>query len=231
MGRETALEVAELAVKKNVVLSAHGPYAINLNADNPEKLKASVGRIFQTARVAALCGTQSIVFHPAYYMGQPPAQVYNQVKAQLQQIVSQLRTEGNKVSIRLEVTGKVTQFGTLDEVLDLSAEIEGIAPCIDFAHWHARTGKYNSYDEFTHILRQVERKLGRQALDNMHIHVSGIAYTVHGESNHLDLQDSDFNYVDFVRALKDYKVKGLVICESKNLEDDAQLLQQSYRAA
>ncbi|MBM4454218.1 MAG: hypothetical protein FJ013_06525, partial [Chloroflexi bacterium] len=44
MGRETALEVAELAVKKNVVLSAHGPYAINLNADNPEKLKASVGR-------------------------------------------------------------------------------------------------------------------------------------------------------------------------------------------
>jgi len=231
MGRETALEVAELAVKKNIALSAHGPYAINLNASNPEKLKASIDRVLQTARVAALCGAHSIVFHPAYYMGQPPAQAYDQVKARLQQIANQLRAEGNKMWIRLEVTGKVTQFGTLDEVLDLSAEVEGIAPCIDFAHWHARTGKYNSYDEFTHILRQVERKLGRQALDNIHIHVSGIAYAAHGESRHLNLQDSDFNYLDFVRALKDHKVKGTVICESPNLEEDAQLLQQSYRAA
>jgi deoxyribonuclease-4 len=231
MGRETALEVAELAVKRNIALSAHAPYYINLNAKEPDKLKASMERVFQTARVASLCGASSIVFHPAYYMGQPPTQVYERVKPHLQQITSQLKAEGNKVWIRLEVTGKATQFGTLEEVLDLSAEIEGIAPCIDFAHWHARTGKYNSYDEFTYILKQVERKLGRQALDNMHIHISGIAYNVHGERNHLDLQDSDFNYVDFVRALKDHKVKGLVVCESKNLEDDAQLLQQTYRAA
>jgi deoxyribonuclease-4 len=231
MGRETALEVAELAVKKNIALSAHAPYYINLNAKESEKLKASMERVFHTARVAALCGASSIVFHPAYYMGQQPTQVYERVKPHLQQISSQLRAEGNKVWVRLEVTGKASQFGTLEEVLDLSADIEGIAPCIDFAHWHARTGKYNSYDEFIYILKQVERKLGRQALDNMHIHVSGIAYGVHGEKNHLDLQNSDFNYVDFVKALKDYKVKGLVVCESKNLEADAQLLQQTYRAA
>ena len=230
MGRETALEVAELAVKKNIALSAHAPYFINLNARETEKLKASMERVFQTARVAALCGASSIVFHPAYYMGQPPAQVYERVKAHLQQITSQLKAEGNKVWVRLEVTGKTTQFGTLEEVLDLSAEVDGIMPCIDFAHWHARTGKYNSYDEFAHILKQVERKLGRQALDNIHIHVSGVAYGAHGETKHLNMQDADFNYVDFVRALKDYKVKGFLICESPNLEDDAQLLQQTYRA-
>lgn len=230
MGRETALEVAELAVKKNIALSAHAPYYINLNAKEPDKLRASMERVLQTARVAALCGASSIVFHPAYYMGQPPTQVYEKVKPHLQQITSQLKTEGNKVWVRLEVTGRASQFGTLEEVLDLSAEVEGIAPCIDFAHWHARTGKYNSYDEFTHILKQVERKLGRQALDNMHIHVSGIAYGVHGEVKHLNMEEADFNYADFVRALKDYKVKGLVVCESPNLEGDAQLLQQTYRA-
>jgi deoxyribonuclease-4 len=164
-------------------------------------------------------------------MGQPPNEVYTNVKARLQEITSQLKAEGNKVWIRLEVTGKTSQLGTLEEILDLSAEVDGIAPCIDFAHWHARTGKYNSYDEFTHMLKQVEQKLGRQALDNIHIHVSGIAYGVHGENKHLDMQESDFNYSDFVRALKDYKVKGLVICESPNLEDDAQLLQQAYRTA
>jgi deoxyribonuclease-4 len=231
MGRETAFEVAEQAVKKNIALSAHAPYYINLNSQKSEKLKASIDRIFQTARIASLCGAISIVFHPAYYMGQPPNEVYTNVKARLQEITSQLKAEGNKVWIRLEVTGKTSQLGTLEEILDLSAEVDGIAPCIDFAHWHARTGKYNSYDEFTHMLKQVEQKLGRQALDNIHIHVSGIAYGVHGENKHLDMQESDFNYSDFVRALKDYKVKGLVICESPNLEDDAQLLQQAYRTA
>jgi deoxyribonuclease-4 len=231
MSRETALTVAEIASKKKIALTAHSPYFINLNAREPEKLKASQERVFQTARIAALCGATSIVFHAAFYLNDPPSKVYEQVKKQLQQITSQLRAEGNRVWIRPEVTGKTSQFGTLEEVLELSAEIEGVSPCIDFAHWYARTGKFNSYDEFTFILKQVESKLGRQALDNMHIHVSGIAYGKSGETKHLNLRESDFNYVEFIHALSDYNVKGLVINESPNLEEDALLLQQTYRAA
>jgi deoxyribonuclease-4 len=231
MSRETALTVAEVAYSKKIALSAHGPYFINLNASELEKLKASQERVFQTARIASLCGATSIVFHAAFYMGEPSSQVYDKVKKQLQQITGQLKSEGNRVWVRPEVTGKASQFGTLEEVLDLSAEVEGVAPCIDFAHWHARSGKLNSYDEFIFILRQVENKLGRQALDNMHIHVSGIAYGKSGETKHLNLRESDFNYVEFIHALRDYKVKGLVIAESPNLEEDALLLQQTYRAA
>jgi len=65
----------------------------------------------------------------------------------------------------------------------------------------------------------------------MHIHVSGIAYGKKGEIKHLMLQDSDFQYVDLLRALKDRKAKGVVITESvPHLEEDALLLQQTYRA-
>jgi deoxyribonuclease-4 len=231
MSRETALTVAEIASKKKIALTAHSPYFINLNAREPEKIRASQERIFQTARIAALCGATSIVFHAAFYLGDPPSQVYEQVRKQLQQITSQLRAEGNQVWIRPEVTGKTSQFGTLEEVIELSAEVESVAPCIDFAHWHARTGKFNSYDEFTFALKQVEAKLGRQALDNMHIHVSGIAYGKSGEAKHLNLRESDFNYVELIHALSDYNVKGLVISESPNLEEDAMLLQQAYRTA
>ncbi|MBM4446713.1 MAG: TIM barrel protein [Chloroflexi bacterium] len=231
MNRDTALTVAEIASRKKVALTAHGPYFINLNAREPEKIKASQERVLQTARIAALCGATSIVFHAAFYLSDPPSQVYEQVKKQLQQLTRQLRAEGNRVWIRPEVTGKASQFGTLEETIDLSAEVEGVAPCIDFAHWHARTGKFNSYDEFAFALKQVEAKLGRQALDNMHIHVSGIAYGKSGETKHLELKESDFNYVEFIHALSDYNVKGLVINESPNLEEDALLLQQTYRDA
>jgi deoxyribonuclease-4 len=231
MSRETALTVAEIASKKKIALTAHSPYFINLNAREPEKIRASQERILQTARIAALCGATSIVFHAAFYLGDPPSQVYEQVRKQLQQITSQLRAEGNQVWIRPEVTGKTSQFGTLEEVIELSAEVESVAPCIDFAHWHARTGKFNSYDEFTFALKQVEAKLGRQALDNMHIHVSGIAYGKSGEAKHLNLRESDFNYAELIHALSDYNVKGLVISESPNLEEDAMLLQQACRTA
>ena len=130
--------------------------------------------------------------------------------------------------LRLEVTGKGTQFGTIEEVLSLSAELEGAAPCIDFAHWHARTGKFNSYPEFASILLQIRERLGSSALENMHIHVSGINYGKKGELNHLDLEESDFHYTELLTALKDYGVKGMVICESPNLERDAMLLQATY---
>lgn len=231
MSRDTALSVAEVAYNKKIALTAHGPYFINLNAREPEKIRASQERILQTARIAALCGAESIVFHAAFYLSDPPSKVYEQVKMQLQQITHQLRAEGNRVWIRPEVTGKASQFGTLEEVIELSAEVEGLAPCIDFAHWHARTGKFNSYDEFAFILKQVEAKLGRQALGNMHIHVSGIAYGKNGETKHLELRESDFNYTEFIHALSDYNVKGFVINESPNLEEDALLLQQTYRDA
>jgi deoxyribonuclease-4 len=145
-------------------------------------------------------------------------------------VVNILRREGNKVTISPEVTGKPSQFGTLVEILQLGSEIEGVAPCLDFSHWHARTGKANSYQEFLDILDQIEKKLGRQALDNMHIHLSGIAYGKKGEIKHLMLPDSDFQYAELLKALKEREAKGVVISESMPyLENDALLLQQTYR--
>lgn len=231
MSSEAAVSAGELAARRNVVLTAHGPYFINLNAVEPQKVHMSKERILQTARIAALFDAKSITFHAAFYLKNTPGQTYAVVKRHLEEIVNVLRKEGNKVTISPEVAGKSSQFGTLEEILQLSSEIEGVAPCLDFAHLHARTGKANSYQEFIYILDQIEGKLGRQALDNMHIHLSGIAYGKKGETKHLMLQDSDFQYVDLLRALKERKAKGVVITESvPHLEEDALLLQQAYRA-
>jgi deoxyribonuclease-4 len=231
MGPDVAVSVGELAARKNVVLTAHGPYFVNLNAVEPQKVYMSKQRILQTARIAALFGARSITFHAAFYLKSTPAETYAVVKKHLQELVNTLREEGNKVTISPEVTGKPSQFGTLEELLQLSSEIEGIAPCIDFSHWHARTGKANSYQEFIAILDQVEKKLGRRGLDNMHIHLSGIAYGHKGEIKHLMLPDSDLRYAELLKALKERKAKGVVICESMPyLEQDALLLHQTYRA-
>jgi len=228
MGEAGARLVADTATRRGIKLSAHAPYFINFNAREPEKIRASQERLLQTARIASLCGAKSVVFHTAYYLGDPPEQAYSKVKKYLAETLDQLKRENNQVKIRPEVMGKPSEFGTPDEIFNLCTELEGLAPCLDFAHWHARTGKFNSYPEFAALLLQVKERLGRAALDDIHIHVSGIAYGLKGEIRHLNLKESDFQYVEFLRALNDYEVKGLVICESPNLEEDALLLQATY---
>ena len=228
MGEAGARLVRETATKAGVKLSAHGPYFVNLNAREPEKVRASQDRILQTARIASICGAESITFHAAFYLGDPPEKAYNTVKKYLEEVLHQLKRENNRVWIRPEIMGKLSQFGTIEEVLNLSTELERVAPCLDFAHWHARTGQFNSYQEFASILEQVEERLGRTALDNMHIHVSGIDYGRKGEIRHLNLKGSDFQYAELLKALRDYDAKGIVICESPNLEEDALLLQATY---
>ena len=231
MSPEVAVTVGELAARKKIVLTAHGPYAVNLNAVERQKVHMSKERILQTARIASLFGARSITFHAAFYLKDTPAETYAMVKKQLQEVMNTLCKEGNKVTISPEVSGKVSQFGSLEEILRLSSEMEGVLPCIDFSHWHARTGKANSYREFSDILDQVERKLGRRALDSMHIHLSGIAYGRRGEIKHLMLPDSDLHYAELLKALKERRAKGVVICESvPDLEHDAMLLQETYRS-
>ena len=230
MGETTAYQVAETAARTGIKLSAHAPYFINLNAREPEKIEKSKERILKTAHIASLCGAQSIIFHAAFYLGDPPRKTYQAVRKHLAGILDQLRGENNEVWLRPEVTGKPSQFGTIEEILDLCSELEGLAPCLDFAHWHARGGESNSYPEFASVLKQVEQRLGRAALDNMHIHLSGIRYGQKGELSHLNLQDSDLNYPELLQALKDHDVKGLIICESPNLEEDARLLQTTYQS-
>ena len=230
MGETTAYQVAETAARTGIKLSAHAPYFINLNAREPEKIEKSKERILKTAHIASLCGAQSIVFHAAFYLGDPPRKTYQAVRKHLAEILDQLKGEHNEVWLRTEVTGKPSQFGTIEEILDLCSELEGLAPCLDFAHWHARTGESNSYPEFASVLNQVEQRLGRAALDNLHIHLSGIRYGQKGELSHLNLRDSDLKYPELLQALKDHDARGLIICESPNLEEDAQLLQTTYQS-
>ncbi len=228
MGEAGASLVAETASRRGIKLSAHAPYYINFNAREPEKIQASQERLLQTARIASLCGADSVVFHIGYYLGDPAGKVYDTVKKYLAETLEQLKRENNQITIRPEILGKHSEFGTMKEVFALCTELEGLAICMDFAHWHARTGKFNSYSEFASILSQIEQRLGRAALDDMHIHVSGIHYGAKGEIKHLELKESDLKYVELLQALRDHQAKGIVICESPNLEEDALLLLQEY---
>jgi deoxyribonuclease-4 len=229
MSEAEAQQVAATARKFKIRLSTHAPYYINLNAHENDKLVSSQDRLLQTAHVAYLCGIGDIAFHAAFLMKDNPEEVYSRVKKLLKGLIAEIRKENPYVLLRPELMGKSSQFGTLDELLNLCGEVEGLAPCIDFAHLHARSGKYNTYYEFKGVLNQIEKKLGRSALDNLHIHLSGISYGKAGELSHLNLRESDLKYEELLQALKEVNAGGILICESPNLEEDALHLKETYQ--
>lgn len=227
--KQKAPSVKEVAEKNKVVLTCHAPYFINLNSLEKAKLKASKDRILNSARIASLCGAWSLCFHPGFYQKSTKEETYVRIRDAIKEISNTLKKENNKIWLRPETTGKESQFGNVDELLKISQEVDNVMPCIDFAHFHARTnGKYNSYEEFCEILEKIEKKLGKNGLENMHIHITGIAYGEKGEKHHLTLKESDLKYKELLKALKHFKVKGVVISESPNIEEDALLMKKEY---
>lgn len=226
---DAAPEVRKAAKQNDVVLSCHASYFINLSSSEREKRAASAKRIIDAALRAHECGAFSVCFHAGFYQKENPQKVYETIKSELAAVIDTLKKRGISIWIRPETTGKGSQFGSLDEIIALSKELENIMPCVDFSHMHARSaGKLNSYEEFCACLERIEKELGKKALQEMHIHVSGIEYSAKGELYHLNLKDSDFKYRELLRALKEFECKGVVISESPNIEQDAMLMKKVY---
>ena len=216
---------------KNFTFTAHGPYYINLNAREQEKIDASIKRIVDTATVANEFGGYSITYHAAFYLGNEKDIVFKRVVERTAQIIEILEKENNKIWIRPETTGKGTQWGDVDEIIALSKEFPQVLPCVDFAHVHARSGGgFNTYEDFCNILDKIATNLGDVAINNFHAHLAGIAYSEKGEKHHLPLQESDMNYKDLLKAFKKFDVKGAIVCESPNIEDDCKLIKDYYCA-
>ena len=221
--------VKEIKERENFVLTAHAPFYINLNSQEEEKVDASVNRIIETARVAQEVGAFSITYHSAFYMGKDKETVYQQIKKCNEIISSALKDENVEVWVRPETTGKASQWGDVDEIIRLSKDFDMVLPCIDFSHLHARSGgEFNTYDEFARIFDKIGSELGEVALKNFHAHLAGIEYTAKGEKKHLNLDNSDMNYKDLLRAFKAFDVCGVVTCESPNIEVDTKILKEYY---
>lgn len=221
--------VKKISKEKNMVLTAHGPYYINLNSKEEEKIAASITRVLDTARMGKELDAYSVTFHAAFYMGMKPEDVYKQVEKAMAEICKTLDEEGNDIWVRPETTGKATQWGDLEEIVKLSKDFKQVLPCVDFSHLHARTnGLYNTYDEFCKIFETIGNNIGAYALENFHAHIAGIEYGPKGEKKHLMLKESDMNYTDLLKAFKKFDVKGVVVCESPIMEQDAVLLKDYY---
>jgi deoxyribonuclease-4 len=230
VSKETCAKINQTAKEAGVNLSVHAPYYINLNADH-EEWPRSRKRLMDAAQYGDLAGATDIVFHPGSYFGGPPEKALEVAFPRLRGCVEELRFSGIMVTLRPETMGKGSMLGSLEDTLILSQEIEGVEPCLDFAHLHARPGdgSINSYAEWRELLIKYRETLGTDGLQRLHCHLSGIEYGPKGERNHLMLADSDFDLEGLLQALADLDCQGRILCESpQDMDVDAQLIKNTW---
>ena len=222
VSEETCAAIKKTATEEGVSLSVHAPYFFNLNATEEEWPK-SRKRLMDAAHYGNLAGATDIIFHPGSYFERPPAEVLKVSIPRLKSCADELKKKGNPVILRPETMGKSAMLGSLEDTLEMSKAIKNVQPCLDFAHLHARPGDgtMNTVKEWTRLLEAYQAALGKEALKNLHIHLSGIEYGPKGEKNHLALNESDLKINFLFEVLKDFGCAGRILGESPIMEEDA----------
>jgi deoxyribonuclease-4 len=229
VSKATCEAIKQAADENDVLLSVHAPYYINLNAKEDEWPK-SRKRLMDAAHFGNLAGATEIIFHPGSYFGAPAEEVLPTAITRLAGCVEELRSANNPVTLRPETMGKSAMLGSLADTLEMSKQIPGVQPCLDFAHLHARPGDgtMNTYEEWCQVIEDYASALGADSLKTLSCHLSGIEYTEKGEKNHLPIAESDFDLDALFKALARFGAAGRILCESPVMEEDALIFQQKW---
>ncbi|MCC6052693.1 MAG: TIM barrel protein [Desulfurococcaceae archaeon] len=214
------------AKANGIKLSLHAPYYINL-AGRRDVVERSMRNLRESIEASHWMGAYVVVFHPGYYKDAPSKRdALTKVIENLKSVTEYRDQIGAKeVWLGPETTGKTSQVGSLEEIIEIASEVEGARPVVDFAHLYARSGgKYiTSREDVLEVIGLIEKRLGSWALKPLHIHFSKIEYGKGGEREHHTLTEEaygpDFKYV--CNVLCEVGVDAVIISESPVLEQDA----------
>lgn len=224
MRKQEAEKLGVQAKQRDVWLSLHGSYFLNFCG-----LKAIVEdskqRLVACAIAARWMSAHTVVFHAGVYGKRPPEVALSMCSDALREVVQTMRAFGiADVRLGPETMGKMYQLGSLNEVLSLCESSEQMQPVIDWSHLHARgLGRFRTVDDYRKVIEQVEKRLGSEAVRNLHCHFSKIEYSDKGERRHHTLEEPRYG-PDFrllARVIIEFNMNPIVISESPMQDMDA----------
>lgn len=222
--REKAEELGLKAEEHDVWLSLHGSYFMNF-CGKREIIEASKTRLIACATATEWMKAHVVVFHPGFYGKRQPEKAFKDCLEAIKEVVETMKTLGiRNVKLGPETMGKISQFGSLDEILGLCEQVEQTQPVIDWAHLHARCrGSFKKVEDFRKVVEEIERRLGTDAVKNMHCHFTKVEFTDKGERRHhtMDKAGYDPDFTIFAKVVAEFKLRPVIISESPVPDVDA----------
>ena len=201
MDYEWAEEFGKLARTARIVLSVHAPIAGFMgHLERDKKFRMAVGMLDHSAGIAVAASAKLVVFHPGFLLGRTRRAAISAVSKQLEELRTRLEGKGRVVPFGIEVMGRVRDFGSLDDVVEISRRSGWVRPVLDFAHMHATSdGAYTDVEPFAAALEAVDEVLEADA--PFHIHFSDIAYANRNETKHLPYGEGTLRAEPLAEAL------------------------------
>ena len=229
----TAEKIGQKCVENDIYLSIHAPYYINLANIEKQKRDASRGYIMETLKVAKWMGAKRVVIHVGSIGKLTRNEAQEYAYFEFKQLVDEVNSsEFSDIVLCPEVLGKINQFGDLDEILEICKLDERIIPTIDFAHIHARSlGGLKTIDDFNNLFSKIERTIGYERIQKLHIHFSKVEYSKGGEKRHRAFSDEEYGpeFEPLARILIEKKLEPIIICESRgSMAEDALSMKKIY---
>jgi deoxyribonuclease-4 len=233
---ETAQKIGEEAKTYGIAMSAHAPYYVNLAASSSENQQKNIQYMMDSISAARDMGAGRVVVHPGSASKIDRSAGFETAKKNLMQILEIKHELGfDDVCLCLETMGKLSQLGTVEEVLALCALDETLLPTLDFGHINARgQGSLRTREDYAAVLDAVEDALGVDRLRVAHIHFSRIEYSAAGERRHWTLNETQYgpDFEPLALELACRRLTPVVICESKGtMAQDAVKLKKIYESA
>ncbi|MBE0512187.1 TIM barrel protein [Candidatus Bathyarchaeota archaeon] len=225
MKKDAAEKLGINAKQHDVWLTVHGSYFVNFCGDE-ETIMKSKARLLACARAADWMDAHVVVFHPGFYGKRSPQNALELCVKAMSEVVESMRAlQITKVHLGPETTGKLSQLGSLDEVLTLCERVELTEPVIDWAHIHAREGgKMKTVDDFRKALDTIEKRLGTDAVKNLHCHYTLVEFTAKGEKRHHIMDEVEYGppFEPLATLIAELGLTPVIISESPVLDVDAQ---------
>ena len=233
IGEEKAKELGIKAKEAGISLSLHAPYYISMTSVEEEKRLNSINYILASAKAVNAMGGARIVVHTGSCGKITREHALELALDTMQKALDTLDNEGlSHIHICPETMGKVNQFGTLNEVLELCKLDERLIPCIDFGHLNARDlGVLKTTEDFENVFTSIKNALGTDRLKCFHSHFSKIEYTTGGEKRHLTFEVKVFgpDYEPVMERTYKNGCDPTFICESAGTQaEDAKTMKDYY---
>ena len=209
-----AQRLRDLSRDGDIRLSVHAPIPAFLgHRERGRKYRMAVGMLDHSAGIAVACGAELVVIHPGFLLGRTRSEAIDAVVDQLRELRARLEPKGRGVPFGVEVMGRAREFGSLDDVLQISSRLSWVQPVLDFAHLHAVTGgAFTDAERFVEVLAAAEAVIAKGM--SFHIHFSDISFANRSEKAHVPYGRGTLRADPLADALARFDRPATVIGES-----------------
>ena len=211
-------DIGRMAKRLDVNLSIHTPFYMDLGSNN-ELSEVCLNSLRYAALIMDALDGDVVVTSLGLYDGkQSEEEIDNNIYDNVAMLMDWWQGRGLKPRLGIEITGQQDVFGSLDQVLDICDQIDGLVPVVNFSHLHSRTnGSLLEMEDFLSVLEEVEP----YSDGRIHTAFAGVDYRDGNERRLTPIKKGDLKFDPLAEALIEMKPNATVISTSPLLEHDA----------